>query len=239
MDPELLSLVRLQKNLNDQLRLRRRLREIPEEITSLEEQKEAVSRRRQEEEEAFHEMEKEERHCERELAATEEAMVKKQAALHDVKTNKEYTAALHEIETLKEKQSELEENALVLMERIASEKDELRQRLAGLDSEKVALAKRIEEVSREVGEAEKHIQELAAEVPESQSSIMPELLERFKKLYHGKHGLAVVPVQNDACTGCQVTLSPQTISAAKMGDRIVSCDHCGRILYWDDGTLSI
>lgn len=239
MDPELLSLVRLQKNLNEQARLRRRLREIPEETASLEEQRDTLARRRQEEEEAFHEMEKEEKRCERDLAATEEAMIKKQAALHEVKTNKEYTAALHEIETLKEKQSDLEENALVLMERIASEKDELRQRLAGLDREREGLAARIEEVKREVEESKTGIQRLAAEIPASQSSIMPELLERFKKLYHGKHGLAVVPVQNGACSGCQISLSPQTVSAAKMGDRIVSCDHCGRILYWDDGTLSI
>jgi predicted nucleic acid-binding Zn-ribbon protein len=237
MDPELLSLVRLQKNLNEQLRLRRRLREIPEEVTSLKQQQEALAQRRKEEEEAFHEMESRERKCERDLAATEDAIVKKQTALHEVKTNKEYTAALHEIETLKKKKSELEEEALVLMDRISSEKDELRQRLTGLEQEEKGLGRRIEEVTGEVETAKKRIEELAAEAPKSQNSIMPELLERFKKLYHSKNGLAVVAVQDGACTGCQIALSPQTLSAAGMGDRIVSCDHCGRILYADDGSI--
>ena len=81
--------------------------------------------------------------------------------------------------------------------------------------------------------------ELKDESDEESLEDMPELLERFKKLYHSKNGLAVVPVQEGACSGCQISLSPQTVSAAGMGDRIVSCDHCGRILYVDDGTLDL
>lgn len=236
MDPELLSLVNLQKNLNEQMRLRKRLRDIPEEIRSLKEQLEALARRRQEEEEAFHNMEKEERRLERELAAAEEALQKKHAGLHEVKNNKEYTAALHEIATLKQKKAEFEEKALVLMDQIATERANLDQRKKELEREQQAVGGRIEEVIRESEAARQRILELDAAVPASQSAVLPELLDRFKKLYHSKNGRAVVPIHQNSCSGCQISLSPHTVSAARAGDRIVNCDHCGRILYWEDGT---
>lgn len=238
MDPELLSLVNLQRTLNEQIRLRQRLREIPEEVRSLQEQREALARRKQEEIEAFHDMEREERRLERELAAAEDALVKKQAGLHEVKTNKEYTAVLHEIEGLKDKKSELEEKALVLMEQIGSERSNLQRRDRDLQHEQQALADRIQEMSSEAEAAKLRVEELEKMAPRCQAEVMPELLERFKKLYYSKNGHAVVPIQQDSCSGCQISLSPQTISAARSGDRIVACDHCGRILYWDDGSLS-
>jgi predicted nucleic acid-binding Zn-ribbon protein len=235
MDPELFSLVNLQNTLNEQIRLRQRTQAIPDEIRSLQEQQEALERREQEEEEAFHNMEREERRLERELASAEDGLVKKQAGLHEVKTNKEYTAALHEIETLKQKKSELEEQALLLMEQIAGQRDDLKRRTQELDRERKALTDRIQEVTAEGEAAKKRIEELDTLAPECQAKVMPQLLEQFKKLYHSKKGRAVVPIQQDSCSGCQISLSPQIVSAARSGDRIVACDHCGRILYWDGG----
>jgi len=238
MDPELASLVSLQRSLDEQVRLRRRLREVPEEVRSLGEQREALARRREEDDQAFHEMEREERRLERELATAEDALQKKQASLHEVKTNKEYTAALHEIDALRQKKAELEESALILMDRISSERGTLEQRKVDIEREQEALRRRVQEVTEEAEAAKRRIRELDALVPRRQTAVMPELLERFKKLYYARNGRAVVPIQQDSCSGCQISLSPQTVSAARAGDRIVACDHCGRILYWDDGTVS-
>ena len=233
MDPALRSLVDLQKMLNEQGRLRRRFQEIPQEIEDLKKDRQLLEERRHEHQETFHEMEKREKTCELDLASTEEAIQKKQVALHEVKNNKEYTAALHEIEALKKKKSDLEEETLLLMDSIAEDRKSLKEEQESIAAEEKRLAERIKEKESERHQASERANEIARMIPEQQKAIMPQLLEQFKKLYYGRNGIALVSVNDGCCGGCMIALSPQTINAARMGDRIVTCDHCERILYSD------
>ncbi|MGD8393882.1 MAG: C4-type zinc ribbon domain-containing protein [Candidatus Eiseniibacteriota bacterium] len=55
------------------------------------------------------------------------------------------------------------------------------------------------------------------------------LYERVAKRF----GRAVVPVQGQVCLGCFMSLPTQHIGVAKNdGNRIETCENCGRILYW-------
>ena len=74
MDPLLQSLVDLQKSLNEQMRLKRRIKAIPTEIEAIKQNRALLEQRREEHREAFKDMEKRERHCEAELADTEQAI---------------------------------------------------------------------------------------------------------------------------------------------------------------------
>jgi predicted nucleic acid-binding Zn-ribbon protein len=233
MDPALRSLVDLQEMLNEQGHLRRRYAEIPQEIEDMKRDRQLLEERRREHEEAFHAMEKKEKTCEQDLASTEEAIRKKQATMHEVKNNKEYAAALSEIETLKQKKSDLEEETLTLMDTIAEDRRIFREEGESIAAEEKRLDDRIKEKELERRQAAERANEIARLVPEQQKTILPQLLEQFKKLYYGRNGIALVSVSDGCCGGCMIALSPQTINAAGMGDRIVTCDHCGRILYTD------
>jgi predicted nucleic acid-binding Zn-ribbon protein len=231
MDPLLQSLVDLQKSLNEQMRLRRRVKAIPAEIEAVKGNRALLEQRREEHREAFKEMEKRERHCEAELADTEQTIRNKEMKLSEVDSNEAYKAHQKEIELLHKKKSDLEEEALILMDRIAEEKKSLEAEQQNLAREDGALVKRIEEMEKESEESLHRIREIEESIPKFQSQILPELLERFKKLYYARDGLAVAPITDGCCGGCQIALSPQTVNAARLGDRIVSCDNCGRILY--------
>ena len=235
MDPALSALVDLQKILNEQAHLRRRRRDIPKETEAIQADLQATEKRLEERQEALQDLISKERRCERDLSATEQALEKKQATLHEVKNNKEYTAALHEIESLKAKKSSLEEETLVLMEKIAEEKGVVAEDEKAIHEERKGLEALSEYKTRESGAAQARLLEIEKLLPDYQSRVLPTLLDRFKKLYYNKNGNALVPVSDDACAGCQVALSPQMTNAVRAGDRIVTCDHCGRILYNDDG----
>ena len=47
-----------------------------------------------------------------------------------------------------------------------------------------------------------------------------------------RHDAAVVPVQHGICGGCHLHIPPQLAHAARGGVELVTCDQCGRILYW-------
>ena len=57
--------------------------------------------------------------------------------------------------------------------------------------------------------------------------------DRIRKNY--RNGLAVVPVERDACGGCFNAIPPQKQSEIRLHKKITVCENCGRILA--DGDL--
>jgi hypothetical protein len=52
--------------------------------------------------------------------------------------------------------------------------------------------------------------------------------DRIRKSY--RNGLAVVPVERDACGGCFNAIPPQKQSEIRLHKKIMVCENCGRIL---------
>jgi predicted nucleic acid-binding Zn-ribbon protein len=52
--------------------------------------------------------------------------------------------------------------------------------------------------------------------------------EKIRKSY--RNGLAVVPVERDACGGCFNAIPPQKQSEIKQHKKVMICENCGRIL---------
>ena len=48
-----------------------------------------------------------------------------------------------------------------------------------------------------------------------------------------RRGLAVAPVQNGTCQGCNMNIPPQLFNQLQRGDSIELCATCNRIIYWD------
>lgn len=60
--------------------------------------------------------------------------------------------------------------------------------------------------------------------------IKPQLLNRYERLSKS-YGRAVVPVTSNLCFGCFVTL-PTSYSSIKTKESFLTCESCGRILYF-------
>ncbi len=158
---------------------------------------------------------------------------KRDAKLYEVKTNKEYSAVLAEIETLKVDKGRIEEEILGLMEaeeRLAREVGEAEKRLARQTEEFTAQQaaaldeQRALEADLAVVRAERD--SLARDVPR-------DLLTQYTRLLRGRAGLAVAVVGSNAiCTGCRLALTPQRFAELRQSSQILTCESCGRILYY-------
>jgi predicted nucleic acid-binding Zn-ribbon protein len=60
--------------------------------------------------------------------------------------------------------------------------------------------------------------------------VRPQLLNRYERLSRS-YGRAVVPVTSNLCLGCFVTL-PTSYPSLKSKDSFLTCQNCGRILYF-------
>jgi predicted nucleic acid-binding Zn-ribbon protein len=63
-------------------------------------------------------------------------------------------------------------------------------------------------------------------------NIEPRLLAQYEKILKSREGLAVAPVQHNACGGCHLGLPPQIVNEIHLSDKVIVCESCARILYW-------
>jgi hypothetical protein len=49
-----------------------------------------------------------------------------------------------------------------------------------------------------------------------------------------RRGLALAPVSNGTCRGCNMNIPPQLFNVLQRGTTIETCPYCHRIIYWDE-----
>jgi predicted nucleic acid-binding Zn-ribbon protein len=170
---------------------------------------------------------------EKDLEQNASEKVKRDTKLYEVKTNKEYSAVLAEIETLKVEKSRIEEEILVLMdsqERMAREVGEsegLRHRREQESRvQKAAATEELRALEADLAVVRAERESLARDIPR-------DLLTQYHRLLKGRGGLAVAVVgSNGICGGCRLSLTPQRFNELRQSSQILTCEGCGRILYY-------
>lgn len=169
---------------------------------------------------------------ENDLLAKEEKVKKLQSQLYQLKSNKEYSVMDLEIKGLKADNSLLEEEILKMFDAVEAVKGVVAAEKQRLGSEE-AKFKEAFEMLRKEGE---RIGALVAEFDEKRKSYLPnidsKLLTQYEKLLKSREGLALAPVKNNSCGGCYLGLPPQVINEIQMHDKLMVCESCARILYW-------
>jgi hypothetical protein len=104
-----------------------------------------------------------------------------------------------------------------------------------LDERKGDLAAKKMELDEIVNETQMEEQRLIAKSEEIENQIDDRLLTAFKRIRkNARNGLAVVPVQRDACGGCFNKIPPQRQLDIRSRKKIIVCEYCGRILVDDE-----
>jgi predicted nucleic acid-binding Zn-ribbon protein len=182
----------------------------------------------------MNELQKVRREREREIEAASEQERKFQSQLPAVKKNEEYTALLHEIDGMKAKRSDLETQVLVQLdeeEKIHQERPALEQALARAQQE-------AEQRRGEIDAREKDERDRMAALEAERGGLLAKLStrSRYERIHGSKEGRAVVPIAKGACGGCFRGQPPQVLQEARRGDRLLTCDGCGRLLIWPPET---
>lgn len=62
----------------------------------------------------------------------------------------------------------------------------------------------------------------------------PEVFKVYERLLHNKKDRVVVPIENRCCSGCHIMLTAQDENLVRKGERLVFCEHCSRIHFWQE-----
>ncbi|MHB8260576.1 MAG: zinc ribbon domain-containing protein [Bacteroidia bacterium] len=160
------------------------------------------------------------------------ANIKKyEAQLSKVKNNREYDAITKEVE-FQNLEIQLCEKRVKEYKALLAQKEEfLTNAGKDLKDKKKDLRAKKAELEEIIEETQKEEQDLIKKATKKSKEIEPRLLDAYKRVRSNMvNGLAVVPVERDACGGCFSKIPPQRQLDIKTHKKIIVCEHCGRIL---------
>ena len=142
---------------------------------------------------------------------------------------------LAEMDAVKADISSIEERILEILtdidyatEEIASAEKTVREEEDAVRDNKIRLEKELQEVKQELDKRRQMRLELIPGVDE-------DLYQLYEKIRMAKKdGPGAVPVVNDSCGGCFMQIPAQVVNELIAGDRIITCQSCSRILYWQE-----
>lgn len=175
---------------------------------------------------------------EQELQLADDKLVKYKAALMQVKTNDEYRAALNEIDYMNRARVELETSILELME----ESEGRREQLEALEAEfkveddKIKADRKVHEDERQQLVAER--EELESRGATLEGALPDNKLRVFRRIAAVRGGVALSRAENGTCCACNISLRPAVFQQVKSNKKIMTCDSCGRILYYKEPAAS-
>lgn len=170
-----------------------------------------------------------------EISESETLIKKYEEQQKNVRNNREFDSLSKEIEyqnleielynkKIREFNFQIEEKKVVIAESEAT----LVDRQTDLDNKR-------SELDEIISDTQKEEEGLYKKLEKVQLIIEDRLLTAYKRIRsNARNGLAVVPVQRDACGGCFNQIPPQRQLDIKSRKKIIVCEYCGRILVDDE-----
>ena len=232
MKEQIKVLVRLQQLDTETVRIKSTLNNVSKKLEKLDSSLKEIEQTIKDQESVLDELKKQYRDYESDVKINLAKNKKSQEKLRSVKTNKEYQSMLKEIEDVKSKNSLIEDKMIECLDRmdeteniIAKKKDEYSQFSDLITSEK-------QSIEHEVGIDKEKLNELNLDRKNVSDIIDSQLLKTYlmiKEQHQG--GLAVVPVKDAVCHGCNVNLPPQLYNELFRYNSLKFCPNCQRIIY--------
>ena len=163
-----------------------------------------------------------------ELSAKLKDLGKKSAL---VKTAKEIKALQLEEEISKE-QCDFANEEIARLDKIIELKE---QNIAQIGEKLSVAVKEAEEIKASIDSQIQLIEQERKDVYGKKETLVEQMSQKiltfYQKIRKWAHNSTVVPVRKQACYGCFMRINEKTYASVIKQDDIVTCPHCGRILY--------
>lgn len=234
MQKDLSLLLDLQE-IDDQLgELERSKIYLPEMIQNLEKELNELTQTIESDGNSLLECQKEQKMLELEIESSKKQLEGFQKQMRVIKTNKEYDALTAEMDSKRREISDKEEQVLTLMSRIDEYQEKLAEMKGRLKEVETGNSEQLKLLKDQASTLESKIDDKMKERNNIVKDINRQVIGIYERVRRGKGGMVVVPIRKKACGGCFKQIPPQRIQEIRRGDRIFSCDSCGRILVWND-----
>lgn len=161
----------------------------------------------------------------------ETAIAKYKEQQNNVRNNREFESLAKEIEFQELEIKLHDKKGKEAKLRVVNKKELLEEAKERFEFRKGDLNTKQAELDEIVGETKKEEDALLKKSEDAKKKIDARLVFAYNRLRdNAKNGLAVVPVDRDACGGCFNKIPPQRQLDIQAKKKVLVCEHCGRIL---------
>jgi len=150
----------------------------------------------------------------------------------DVKTNEQYKAILSEIQFAEQEIRLNEDRILEVMVNVETREKDVKAAEAELKAETAEIEKEKEEARKVTAEDQKKLAEWNAKRDGLRHGISEDILRHYERVAKFR-GTGLAEARDHKCMGCQVMLRPQTYNEVRNSEKVMVCESCQRIYYYD------
>jgi predicted nucleic acid-binding Zn-ribbon protein len=150
----------------------------------------------------------------------------------DVKTNEQYKALLHEIQFAEEEIRLNEDRILEVMVSVEARDKDVKAAEAELKAETAEIESEKQEARKVTAEDEKKLAEWNTKRDALRQEISEDILRQYERVAKFR-GTGLAEVRDQKCMGCQVMLRPQTYNEVRNGEKVMVCESCSRVYYFN------
>ncbi|MFA5250207.1 MAG: C4-type zinc ribbon domain-containing protein [Parachlamydiales bacterium] len=222
LDMKMLRLMRLKKERTDEL----------EHIESLRQELKSQKENKAKEIEQFQkDIEFQENH----LVEIKDKLKKLEARQGSIKKVEEFNALTQEMSSTERERVATEHKTSDLIDKKNAEEEilnKITESLASSESSSQAIEAEIKTTIEKINEEGRTIKSQRDQMVKKAD---PEIFKVYMRLLSNKKDRVVVPLENRVCSGCHIALTAQHENLVRKGERLVFCEHCFRILFWQEG----
>jgi len=173
-------------------------------------------------------------HLEGEVADVGVKLKKLEAQQSSIKKVDEFNALSQEMAHADRERMTKEQRLSDLLDRIASTEDALKSAQDKLDTT-VESRKMLEvEILDSIVRINEEGRALKIKRDELVQEADVDIYKIYERLLKNKKDRVLVPIENRCCSGCHIMLTAQDENLVRKGERLVFCEHCSRIHYWQE-----
>lgn len=159
---------------------------------------------------------------------------KLEAQQNHVKKVEEFNALSQEMSAVDRERIAKELRLSDLYDKLAIEEDHLKNLTQSLESTSESSKALEAEIMESIREINAEGRQLKQKRDELVLKADPETFRIYERLLRNKKDRVVVPIENRCCSGCHIMLTAQDENLVRKGERLVFCEHCARIHYWQE-----
>ncbi|MGM0759466.1 MAG: zinc ribbon domain-containing protein [Thermodesulfobacteriota bacterium] len=151
-----------------------------------------------------------------------------------VENSREYHAMMREMDNLEKTNRMREEEKMALDEDLESQNSilsSIQSTAQGLEDELQEMRQNLEV---QLEQAQSRLQELQEERSQATQDIPKPILSRYEFIRSRLNNPVIVGVEEGVCSGCHISIPPQSFIELQKGEQILSCPNCQRLIFWRD-----
>ena len=206
---------------------------LPKHIAVIEKTLESHQRRLEVDRAALTANQKDRKKFEGDIQAHEQKISKLRDQMMGAKTNEQYKAFQHEIEYLQKEIRTSEDRILELMSESESLDVAVKKADAALKEETKLVDGEKQRARERTAADQAQLQQLQAERDTAAAALPKATLAEYARIRKKWNGVVIAEATSGRCLACQIVLRPQYLQDLKKGDQLMTCESCGRFLFYN------